>query len=138
MLNEHFEQWTKNKNMFAPTSEWSKQVTELCHMCQHIAQKNLEIANESVFRWSDQLKRFSNIKKPEDFFNLQRECINENITACLQNMQTLLSSCTEAADECMKLYKPLYYDAASVFGAARDSSSTRGYEKSEKEKASSK
>lgn len=126
MFNESFEQWYKNKNFFTPTNEWSKQVTEGCHLCQQMAQKNLELANENVLRLSDQFKRLTNIKKPEDFFNLQRDVINENMTACIQSMQTLLSTCAEGMDECMKLYKPFY-----TGGTTRDSSS-RAYEKTEK------
>ncbi|OGT42141.1 MAG: hypothetical protein A3F42_06140 [Gammaproteobacteria bacterium RIFCSPHIGHO2_12_FULL_37_34] len=127
MFNENFEQWYKNKNLFTPTNEWGKQVTELCHICQHMAQKNLEMTNENVFRWSDQFKRLTNIKKPEELLNLQRDFINENMSACMQGMQTLMSTCAEGMDEYMKLCKP-----TNTFGGARDSSATRSYEKPEK------
>ena len=140
MFNESFEQWYKNKNFFTQPNELSKQVTELCHICQHTAQKHLELANENVFRLSDQFKRLTNVKKPEDLFNLQRDFINENMHACIQGMQTFMSACAENVDECMKLCKP-FYTSTGAFGSTgstRDSSSVRSYEKEKPEKSGSK
>ena len=44
MFNENFDQWYKTKNPFTSSNEWSKQITEICHICQHMTQKNLNSA----------------------------------------------------------------------------------------------
>ncbi|OGT37688.1 MAG: hypothetical protein A3F11_11300 [Gammaproteobacteria bacterium RIFCSPHIGHO2_12_FULL_37_14] len=132
MFNENFDQWYKTKNPFTSSNEWSKQITEICHICQHMTQKNFELANENVFRLSDQFKRLTEVKKPEELLHLQRDFINENMNACMQGMQTFITSCTECIDEGMKMSKPLY-TATGVFGAARgETNPSRSYEKHEK------
>src|SRR3990167_11536926 len=97
-----------------------------------MTQKNFELANENVFRLSDQFKRLTEVKKPEELLHLQRDFINENMNACMQGMQTFITSCTECIDEGMKMSKPLY-TATGVFGAARgETNPSRSYEKHEK------
>ena len=135
MFNENFEQWYKNKNFFTSTDEFSKQITELCHVCQHTSHKNLELANENIFRLSDQFKRLTNVRKPEDFFNLQRDFISENMNACVHGMQTLMSTCAEGMDEYMKLCNK--FMTSNSYNPSRDSYSTRSYEKPEKSEKSS-
>jgi hypothetical protein len=100
MYNDSFEQWLKaNKNFTAPLGEWNKLSTDLL---RRISQENIEMMSDNFSRWSDQLKRFGDVKKPEDLINVLRECINENITATMENSQQLLHSTVEHMEECAK------------------------------------
>lgn len=93
---EGFDQWFKAKNFTTPLNEWNKLTT---NMCRRIAQQNLEIIGENVSRFSDQLKRFSNVKKPEDFLGLQKECFDENLKANMQIMQKFIEKTLENVEE---------------------------------------
>lgn len=101
MYTEGFEQWIKtaNKNFSAPLGDWHKASNEMLH---HIVSENLEMISDNLLRLSDQLKRFAQIKKPEDYLNVIRECINEDINATIENSQKLLHSTMEHMEECAK------------------------------------
>lgn len=102
MYTEGFEQWFKmNKNITSPFNEWNKTCTELC---RRVTQQSLEIFGENVSRLSDRLKRFSNVRKPEDFFNLQKESFQEDIAATIENTQKLVHSSMENMEEFTKLW----------------------------------
>jgi lipopolysaccharide biosynthesis regulator YciM len=102
MYNEVFEQWMKsNKNMALPFNGWNKAATE---MYQRILQQNIEIMGETFSRTSDQLTRMSHIKKPEDFLNLQKECLSENTAATVENIQTLLRATSENIERITNLW----------------------------------
>ena len=108
MLTEGFEQWFKgNKNFISPLSEWNKVTTD---MCRRAAQQNVEIMGEQISRFSDQLKRLSSVKKPEDFFTLQKECLNEDITAYLECMQKLMQITLTNMEECTKLCTSIHQE----------------------------
>lgn len=101
MYTEGFEQWFKiNKNWANPISEWNKATTELC---QRMAEQNLEMTGENFSRLSDQLKRFSNIRKPEDFLNLQKDCINEDMTCAIECARKLIHNSMETMEKFTKL-----------------------------------
>jgi uncharacterized protein with HEPN domain len=101
MYTEGYDQWIKiNKNMTAPVTEWNKATSELC---QRMAQQNLELIGENFSRLSDQLKRFTNIRKPEDFLNLQKEVFNEDVTATIECMQKIIHTSMENMEEFTKL-----------------------------------
>lgn len=101
MYIEGFEQWFKlNRNLSTPLSDWSKTTTELF---RRTAQQHLEIMEENFSRWSDQIKRLSNVKKPEDFLNLQKDCMSENMNATLENIQKLTQISMKNVEELSKL-----------------------------------
>jgi len=128
MYTEGFEQWFKlNKNMTNPMNEINKAATEIC---RRSAQHNMELIGENVTRLSDQLKRFSNVRKPEDFFNLQKECLNEDMSALMKNMQELSQNALENFEELSKI---LGSTAAKVTESTVEKAHTHKYtEKSEK------
>jgi len=101
MNTEGFDQWIKmNKNMTGPLTEWSKATTELC---QKTMQQNLELMGENISRASNQLKRLTTVRKPEDLLNLQKECFNEGLTALLENTQKIIHTTMQNIEELTKL-----------------------------------
>lgn len=102
MYLEGFEQWYKmNKNLSTPVSDLSKATTEIF---KRITEQNLEIIGENYSRFSEQLRRLSTIRKPEDLLNFQRDCLNENWTAALKNSQRLMHLTLENFEELSRLY----------------------------------
>jgi hypothetical protein len=102
MYTEGFEQWFKlNKNMTGPLNELGKTATDIC---RRSAQQNLEIIGENLNRFSDQMKRLSNVRKPEDLINLQRECLNEDISAVMENTQKLAHNAMENYEELSRIW----------------------------------
>ena len=101
MYTEGFEQMFKmNKNMSQPLQEWNKNCTE---MCRRIAQQNLDLISDNVTRLSDQLKRFTHAKKPEDFFNLQKDCMNEDMAATMETVQKVIHTSMENMEQLTKM-----------------------------------
>lgn len=118
MYTEGFEQWIKStKDFGAPMGELNKATTDIC---KRMAEENLQLLNENFSLMSDQLKRLSSIKRPEDYLNVLRECINEDISASIENTQRLMHSTMEHMEECAKLW-----------GSVRDQSS-RAVDRAEK------
>lgn len=102
MYLEGFEQWYKvNKNFTTPAGELSKATTEVL---KRITEQNLEIIGENYSRFSDQLRRLSSIRRPEDLINFQRDCLNENLTAAMKNTQKLMHLSLENFEELSRLY----------------------------------
>ena len=100
MYTEGFEQWFKlNKNMTA-LSEWNKTTAD---MCQRVAQQNLSIMEENLTRISDQIKRASSVRKPEEWLTLQKDIINEDITAAVECAQKITHTYMENMDALTKL-----------------------------------
>lgn len=58
--------------------------------CRSVAEEVFEIAGENLTRISNQMKRLTEVRKPEDFLNLQRECMEENIAAISKNTEKLM------------------------------------------------
>jgi hypothetical protein len=102
MYIEGFEQWFKlNRNLTTPFTDLNKATTELCRL---LAQENLEIIEENFSRWSDQVKRLSSVRKPEDLIHLQKECIHENVQASIGNIQKLVQISLKNFEEFSKIY----------------------------------
>lgn len=99
MYKEGYEHWT-NLNM-NPLKEFGKISSEFC---QHAAEQNAEILNECCLRLTEQSKRFGDVRKPEDFFRWQKDCINENITATTENLQKLIQLSMENLDAFNRLW----------------------------------
>lgn len=97
MYTEGYSQWTKlNKQFAEPMSEWHKVTTELC---QRLTEQQLDIMGEHLSRMSNQLKRLTNVRKPEDFINLQKECLSEDVTAAIECMQKVIHTSMENMEE---------------------------------------
>ncbi|TAK78887.1 MAG: phasin family protein [Gammaproteobacteria bacterium] len=103
MFTEGFEQFFKtNKNLSTPLTEWNKTYTE---MCRRIAQKNIEQMGENVSRFSEQLKQLSNMRKPEDFIQWQKECLEEEMAASMEYAQEIIHTSMANMEELTKLCK---------------------------------
>jgi methyl-accepting chemotaxis protein len=101
MNNDGFEQFIKmNKNLTGPLNDMYKLWTE---MYQHAAQQNLELVSESIARFSDQIKRLANARKPEELLNEQRNCLNEDVSAAVNAMQKVVHNNMESLEEMTKL-----------------------------------
>jgi len=99
---EGYDQWFKlNKSWNTPFTEWNKVTMEIC---KRMAAHNLEMVGENYSRFSERLKRISNIKKPEDFLNLQKDIINEDLTATLEHMQKMVHLSMENMEELTRLW----------------------------------
>ncbi len=101
MHSDGFEQWFKlNKGWTTPSNEWTKVTTDLC---RRTTEQQLEMMSETISRVSQQLKRLSNAKKPEDFMNVQRDIINEDMTASIEAVQQIIHTSLENMEEVTKL-----------------------------------
>lgn len=126
MYNEHFEKWQRlGQNISAPIGDYSKATTDIC---RHAAQEGLEILNDNVALLSDQMKRLSGVRKPEDFANLSRECITEDMNACLQNVQKIMQLSMQTMQDLAKISTELQQSVKNT------ASKAAGQEKPEKNK----
>src|SRR3990167_8312721 len=110
-----------NKHLMNPLGEWNQAANEIF---QKTMQQNLEIMGEHISRASDQLKHFSQLKNPNEFFNFQKDCINENMNACVECTQKIVSNTMEHMEELTKL-------CGSVWGNCQEMGS-KSFDKSEK------
>jgi hypothetical protein len=102
MYIEGYEQWFKlNKQFASPFNEWNKVTTDIC---KRVAAQNLELIGESYSRFSERLKRLSNVKKPEEFLLLQKDMLNEDITLTLEYFQKIIHLFMENMEELAKLW----------------------------------
>lgn len=100
--SENFEQWLNlNKNLNLPLSEFNKTAAEIF---KRSAEQNLEIYAETFSRLTNQLKRLSTVKKPEEFIALQKECFNENVTALIENSHKITQSLSENMQELTRCF----------------------------------
>lgn len=105
MSIEPLEQILKmSKNLASPLNELNKISMECA---KRITDQQLELISETTARTASQIKKLSSVKKPEEFVELQREIITENLNASLaaaqkifklsmENMETLTKSVGEA------------------------------------------
>lgn len=101
MFTDTQDQWFKSSKSFAtPLNEWNKTTNE---MCQRFTQQQLSLISTHFSRVSEQMKRFTSVKKPEDFMQLQKECLQENIAASIESMQNMLLMTMENLEELSKL-----------------------------------
>lgn len=102
MNNNHgFESFLNmGKNLQHPMSDLSKASTEIC---QRLVQENIEILEDNVSRFSDQLKRLARVRRPEELVSLQKDCFNEDVSAAIQNMQKYVHMSMESMEEFTKL-----------------------------------
>lgn len=122
MYTEGFEQWLKtaNKNFGAPIADMQKANTEIW---RHLMSDHLEMVSDNLSRLSDQLKRLAHVKRPEDYLNVMRECINEDINASIENSQHLLHSTLEHFEH-----------FARTYGSVQESTLKQAHKEREREK----
>jgi len=106
MNSEAFEQWFKmNKNLnMSSLNGWNKNINDA--LCQ-IAEKQLDCISDCVSNscstLSEQFKQLSR-SKPENFLAIQKESINQGMSAWLSNTQKILNTSVETMEEISKLY----------------------------------
>jgi hypothetical protein len=102
MVTEGFENYYKlGKNFLNPWNDIGKTVLDLCRRAN---QGTLEIAGDNLTRTAEQLKRLSSVKRPEEIINLQKECLNENISAWMSDFQKLLNLSLNSFEEINKTF----------------------------------
>lgn len=112
MDSEYFEQWFNfNKNLKHPLGEFNKTLAEIL---KRSAEQNLELYAETFSRFTNQLKRLSTVKKPEDFVALQKECFNENVTAIIENSHKFTQSISENMQELTRCFMNFRDPAAAT------------------------
>ncbi len=123
MVTEGFEQYFKlGKNFTNPWSDVSKTILDLC---RRVNQGTLEIAGENLDRTADQLKRFSSVKRPDEAINLQKECLNENITAWMSDFQKLMNLSLSSFEEINKNFTTSLKDRDQQGTSASSSASSK-------------
>lgn len=101
MNHDGFEHWMKTgKSWMGPLAEWNKVSTD---MMRKLAQQNMELIGENFSRMSDQLKRLSSAKRPEDFINVQRDCLNEDLSAAMESVHKMIHTTMENMEEFTRL-----------------------------------
>lgn len=101
MYTEGFEQWFKmNKNFVNPMGELGRASTEIY---QHMMEQQLEIVGENFSRLSNQLQRLSSVKDPQSLLKVQKDCINEDVSAAIENTQKMIHIAMESMEEFTKV-----------------------------------
>jgi hypothetical protein len=131
MYTEGFEQWMKmSKNMNVPLGDFGRAMTDIC---RRFAQQNAEMLSDNFELWTDQLKRLSSVRRPEDFLALQKDIINEDVSASIQCMQKCIHSTVEAIEECNKLFSSAGAHETSYYHPGKAEKVER-HEKAERER----
>ncbi len=106
MFTEGFEQLFKtSKHLSNPLSEWNKTCTD---MCRRIAQKNVELVGENVSHFSEQMKKLSTIRKPEELLIWQKEAVEEQLTTNMKYAQELIQASMANVEELVSLFQHIY------------------------------
>lgn len=100
MYNDSFEQLFKTKGFSTPVSEFQKSFLEIL---RRSTQQQLELASENIAKFSEQVKRLSRIKKPEDLVDLQKDIFNEDVSSGIETSQRLMHIFMENLEECSHL-----------------------------------
>lgn len=100
-MNEGFDQWLRlNKNLSGPISEWGRVTNE---MYRRLLQQNLTLLGDRLELLSDQCRRLSTARKPEEFVSILKDCCSEGTKATVKEMETVLHSSMENMEEISKL-----------------------------------
>ena len=111
MYTEQYDQWIK-------ANEWSKPAA---HLWQRLSQQQISLVGNQVARLSEQMKRFTQVKKPEDFLQLQKDCLHENVAAAIECMQSMLLFTVENMEEMTKSYHPMHTQTTATSNASKNS-----------------
>lgn len=110
-IHEGYNAFFNNTNLLSPLADFSLATT---NVLRHTAQQHLEIIGQNFLRLSDQLKRLSSVQRPEELIRQQKEIINENLSAAMENSQRLMQIYTENINEFSKIFASLGETAATV------------------------
>jgi hypothetical protein len=101
MHSHDFEQMFKlNKSFGMPFLEWNRTTLEIM---KHLSEKNLKLLGDYFELLSDQCKRLSACKS-EEFFEVQKDIMNENMTAQMENIQKCIQNNMESWEEIAKVW----------------------------------
>lgn len=101
MYNDTFEQWLKmGKNLNYPLGDLSKATADICRTT---TQEGLDMFNDNIALITDQMKRLSNIRKPEELVNLSRDCLTEDMHAIMGNLQKFMQLSARTVDDISRL-----------------------------------
>ncbi len=118
MNKEHIEQWLNfNHSITAPVQALGKASTDILRKS---AERHLEIINDSCSIVADQLRRATNLRKPEDFVTFQKECTNEYLNAFSDNVQKIAHLNLENVEDLLKLYNSALAKATEKVSAAAE------------------
>jgi len=105
MYTEEFQRWLNlNKYLTTPVTIWNKTLTNLY---EHSAEHQLDLLGENFSRISEQLKKLSNVKNPQEYLQFQQEMIADNMHATVHNMNVLLRESMIQLEELTKLISAL-------------------------------
>ena len=85
-----------------PMNDWNKATTQVCH---RLAQEHLEYMGDTINRFSSNLNRLTQIKKPEDALNIQKNYLNENLMSAFEHIQKIFQISLSNAEEVSSLWQ---------------------------------
>ena len=116
MASENFEQYFKlGRTFLTPWNDIGKAWVDIF---RKTSQDSLEIASTSLARYSEQLQRLSNVNRPEELFNIEKECFNENLNASMNNLQKFINNSLENFAMINKTFTTAKEQATSTRGSA--------------------
>lgn len=104
MENKEFENWLNFKTLGQPFSELNSTISDIA---KRTTEQNFGIYAEAFSRYTDQLKRLSNIKRPEDYLTLMKECFNENVSAFIENSHKVTQNASQNMQELTRIMMSL-------------------------------
>ncbi|MBA3661754.1 MAG: phasin family protein [Gammaproteobacteria bacterium] len=112
MYTEGFDQLFKiNKNLTTPLNDATRLAAEIC---RRNAQKNLELVGENVLLFTNQLKRLSEIRQPQDLLYLQKNAMTEGLAIGMDTLQKVINLSMENIASMTKLYETVKAPATSL------------------------
>jgi len=132
MGTEGFEQYLKmGKLVSTPWNDIGKAFLEVC---RRGTQEVMDITSDNLIRTADQIKRFGTAtKRPEELFNFQKECLNENTTAFVGTLQRVGNICLSSVEELNKVFTSNFkdqqsgtYNSNDTFGGKKQTEKQRG------------
>lgn len=127
-MNEGLEQWVRlNRNFAGPVGEWNKTTSEIL---RRIYQQNLSLLGEQFELLSDQCKRLSAAKKPEELISIYKDIYTEGTTAAMKGLDKYLRLSMESVEDFSKCCSMSFREPfTSAFKSAE-----RAVEKTERHK----
>lgn len=120
MVTEGFEQYFKlGKSFLNPWNNLGKSYMEIYRRAN---QEVLDITGDSLQRTVNQLRDFSNVKRFNELSDLQKNCLNNNISAMMSDFQKLMNIYLGSIEELNKSFTTHLKDQQQGNYAASSSS----------------
>ena len=87
MKDTNYNQWTQFLKPF--NLQWGDLQKTTSDIIKQNAEEQLQLVADNYSRLTDQLQRLSQVRNPEDYLSVQKDCFNENVSAMIRNGQTL-------------------------------------------------